>query len=75
MANYVSSFKKEKASFDDALEAANGLKSVNGENPEYDRALCELIVDMFEGKDGMESARKVVADTLGIELVTGLTHN
>lgn len=57
-----------------ALQAAADLASEDGENPEYDRALCELIVDTFGSDlrdldphimdDGMETARPWVADRI-----------
>lgn len=57
-----------------ALDAAANLVSEEGENPEYDRALAELIVDTFGPDlrdidqsifdDGMETARPYVANLI-----------
>lgn len=41
------------------LAVANGLRSVDGENPEYDRALVELCSDLMPGFD-REAARELV---------------
>ena len=35
------------ATFEDLIYEARQLKSEDGENPEYDRALCELIARAF----------------------------
>lgn len=48
----------------DLLRCATLLQSEHGENPEYDRALCELIGDAAGfGTDGAE----VVAAILGVD--------
>lgn len=44
--------------FEIAIQAAQSLKSEHGENPEYDRALVELIADTF----GAELAPMVPQD-------------
>lgn len=57
-----------KISYRDAIEHAACLVS-DGSNPEYDRALCELIASLFGIPDVMtaERADHVRAD-IGIEL-------
>ena len=49
----------------EALAVAQALRSEDGENPEYDRALCELIADIY-GLTKFE-----VANALGISLPIG----
>lgn len=46
------------------IEIARGLRSEDGENPEYDRALVELICHAY----GLESdsSRAHIAETIGI---------
>lgn len=54
--------------FVDALNAARGLKSEHGENSEYDRALCELISDVYGlSREGI--ARELeIADHWNVEV-------
>lgn len=62
------------ASLHQALTAAAGLASEEGENPEYDRALAEVIVDTFGADirdldpsafdDGMDTARPWVTSRI-----------
>lgn len=39
---------------DELMDAAASLVSEEGENPEYDRALAELIVRVYSGEGGMD---------------------
>lgn len=56
------------ATYQDAKTAARNLKSEQGENPEYDRALVELLVDTFHiGEFGMEDGRYIVMKELGMK--------
>jgi hypothetical protein len=48
------------------LNSAKSLKSEDGENPEYDRALVELIADV--SGHPMEQSKPQVAALLGIKL-------
>jgi hypothetical protein len=45
----------DKVTFDDVIQAARQLKSENNENPEYDRALRDMIVELFGGSMGFDS--------------------
>jgi hypothetical protein len=51
------------------MEEAESLKSEDGENPEYDRALCELVGSLIRA-DGLclEDAAKQVAAAIGVTL-------
>lgn len=42
--------RRDTAEWAKAIRAARSLKSETGENPEYDRALVELLWDMFGGE-------------------------
>jgi hypothetical protein len=50
-----------------AIKVAQELRSEDGENPEYDRALVELIRDMFGylGCEDGEEARALVQALIG----------
>jgi hypothetical protein len=55
----------EKVTFDAVLQAARQLKSENSENPEYDRALRDMIVELFGGKMGFDSdANRVMVEAM-----------
>lgn len=43
-----------------AIDLAIGLQSEGGENPEYDRALVELVADLFAVEGSMEYNQKIV---------------
>lgn len=54
------------------IAAARGLRSMDGENPEYDRALVELSADLLGyGDDGFREALRVaILDGQGITTET-----
>lgn len=77
---------KETVTIKRLLDEARELKSEDGENPEYDRALCELIGAMLPGftadnaatiaqyirvKRGQDPLRVVLADVKGRLTVAG----
>jgi hypothetical protein len=71
-ADHLSKQRKEKemtmqpAGFREAIEAARGLKSEHGENYEYDRALVELIRDLFNPGLDSDDSREIVAVAIGV---------
>ena len=52
----------------DIIAEANGLKSEDNENPEYDRALCELIARLTPEEGDTADKALAVANRLGIQL-------
>ncbi len=58
----------ERVSFREAIEAARELKSEHGENPEYDRALVELIRDLFNPGVDSDDSREIIEVAIGVVL-------
>lgn len=60
---------RKNATYELAIAVAADLRSEQGENYEYDRALCEVISDMFGvgGEGGMDDGRAIVAQAAGIK--------
>ena len=51
----------------DLMQEAKSLKSEDGENPEYDRALCELIGSLIaKPRETVGYAARRVAKSIGI---------
>lgn len=58
------------ATFEQALVVARDLASENGENPEYDRALIELISALYAPSADPDDSRRVVAQGIKPEVVS-----
>lgn len=49
--------------YSQAVNHAKILRSIGGSNPEYDRALVELIASLFQDRDTEQMLQKVANDT------------
>ena len=61
---YLRSILNQDISIGELIRIASELRSENGENPEYDRALCELITDAASLPMEM---RQRIAEEIGIK--------
>lgn len=53
---------KTTRTYQDAIVAARGLKTEDASNPEYDRALVELIFDLFGSNHDRDEIQKDLFD-------------
>lgn len=50
--------------FAEAMDAARNLLSEDNDNPEYDRGMAELLVDIYGVGTSMEEGREIVMSLL-----------
>jgi len=56
--------------FLEAMDSAKALLSEDDDNPEYDRGMAELLVDIYDVGEGMEEGREIVMSLLRPQMET-----